>query len=175
MRNILLVMLLLMLINTVSAQCLPKNGIMGDQCSSSGTVSTPAFDVSIGIGLIDANTMKNIMKVDFNYITKSNFVYGGSIGIRPHKIENSLGKFNDGMVNGFLGYNLCDCAIVGCSFGVTRTTEYFVFEDEIHSKKGVKSFVGMSIKLISTYTSFPITFGAYGSSSGIGVTIGTIF
>ena len=42
-------------------------------------VMPPALDVSVGL------SSANILKVDINYITKDNIVYGGSVGVRPGK------------------------------------------------------------------------------------------
>jgi len=171
MKKLITTILVLMLITIsyLNAQCYSNKGIMNEACASLTIVMPPAFDVSIGI------SNANIVKVDVNYITKNEFVYGGSVGIRPRKV--AIGNIPaDASINGFFGYNLAGCIIIGCTAGFTHLTKYNVTQDaQIIKTTSIESSIGMSLKFISTYTKIPVTFGAYGSSAGIGLTIGTIF
>lgn len=158
----------------INAQCSSRLGIMNESCASLTIIIPPALEVSIGLGLFDPNLLKNILKVDVCYITKDEIVYGGSIGVIPnHPKDKKL--FDNASVNLFIGYNLAGCIIIGPTLGLTNITTARIGRDGIIIKEGIHANVGMSIKFISTYTSFPITFGAFGSSSGIGLSIGTIF
>lgn len=142
---------------------------MNKACTSMRIVTPPAFDVSLGL------SNSNIVKLDINYITKDEIVYGGAIGIRAYKTSADIPE--DAMANIFLGYNLAECAIIGATVGVTHFTnlQYRDNNNDIKFRTGTKFNIGMSLKFISTYTKIPITFGGYGSNAGIGVTIGTIF
>jgi hypothetical protein len=161
--------LMLMIISFVHAQCYSNKGIVNEVYASMTIVSPPAFDVSLGL------SNSNIVKLDINYITKDGIVYGGAIGIRPYKISADIPE--DAMASIFLGYNLAGCAIIGATVGVTHVTNFQYRDDNncIKSRTGAKFSIGMSLKFISTYTKIPVTFGGYGSSAGIGITIGTIF
>jgi hypothetical protein len=141
---------------------------MNEACSSMTIVAPPAFDVSLGL------TNTHIFKVDFNYITKDEIVYGGSVGIRPFKMVTKIPDLLT--VNGFLGYNLAGCIIFGFTGGFVRTTNYALIDDKNKTSRGsFKPTYGMSLKLITSYTPIPISLGGYASNTGIGITIGTIF
>ena len=141
---------------------------MNEACSSMTIITPPAFDVSMGM------SNSHIFKVDFNYITKDEIVYGGSIGIKPYKTQTELPDIAS--INGFIGYNLVGCIIIGCTAGVSHTVNYNAVNDVIQSKKSsFKSNYGMSVKFISSFASIPITLGGYASNAGIGMTVGTIF
>ncbi len=164
-----LIFLLIFSTLNIKAQCYSRKGIMNEACATMTIFTPPAYDFSIGF------SNNNIMKFDVNHITQDEIVYGGSIGVRPRNIKK-IGP-EDGSANVFLGYNLAGCIIIGASAGITHVTDY-AFEDEqgeAKFKTGYKGNIGMAIKFITTYTSRPITFGAYGSNAGIGMTIGTIF
>ena len=151
------------------AQCYSRNGIMNEACESLTILTPPAFDVSLGL----SNT--NIIKLDVNYITQDNIVYGCAVGIKSGKSKFKMAE--DGIANAFLGYNLAGCIIVGVSAGITHFTNHQITDDKglVNFKTGIKGNIGMAIKFITTYTRIPITIGAYGSNAGIGMTIGTIF
>ena len=163
-----ILVLMSLTIPSLNAQCYSNKGIMNEACASMTIVMPPAFDVSLGF------SSTNLLKVDVNYITKDEIVYGGAVGIRPRKVINSDPPA-DASINVFLGYNLAGCAIIGCTAGFTHLTKYGVTQDPQIKTTSMQSSIGMSIKFISVYTKIPITFGAYGSNAGIGVTIGTIF
>lgn len=154
---------------SIYAQCYSRKGIMNEACRSLTIVSPPAFDVSVGM----SNT--RIVKVDVNYVTRDEIVYGGSVGARLYKPKVPFVNQEDATINGFLGYNVVGCIIVGVTAGISHYTNDYVMNDKPVYSSGYKKFVGMSIKLISNFTPVPITFGCYGSQSGIGITIGTIF
>ena len=152
-----------------NAQCFSRNGIMNESCKSMTIVTPPAFDV--GIGYSNAH----IFKVDVNYITKNEIVYGGSIGARFDKPKIPVINQEDITLDGFLGYNLVGCIIIGVTAGVSHYTNNRIQNDRPLKTSGFNNDIGMSIKVITNYTSFPITFGCYGSKTRIGITIGTIF
>jgi len=152
-----------------NAQCFSRNGIMNESCKSMTIVTPPAFDV--GIGLSNAH----IFKVDVNYITKNEIVYGGSIGARLDKPKIPVINQEDMSFNAFIGYNLVGCIIIGVTAGVSQYTNNHIQDDKPLKTIGFKNDIGMSIKVVTNYTSFPITFGCYGSKARIGMTIGTIF
>ena len=159
---------MLISITNVNAQCYSNKGIMNQACASMTIVMPPALDVSVGL------SSANILKVDVNYITKDNIVYGGSIGVRPGKtVRGNIPS--DASINVFLGYNLAGCMIIGCTAGFTHLTKYIASRDTQIKATSIQSSFGMSFKFISTYTKIPITFGPYASNAGIGLTIGTIF
>src|ERR1035437_7677153 len=150
------------------AQCFSRNGIMNATCSSMTIVTPPAFDVSIGM----SNT--HLLKFDLNYITKDEIVYGASIGFRPLKTNTELP--NVASINGFIGYNVVGCIIIGCTAGVSHALNYSSVNDVILDKKSsYKSNIGMSVKFISAIGMIPVTIGGYASNAGIGMTVGTIF
>ncbi|MDP4291050.1 MAG: hypothetical protein Q8908_08215 [Bacteroidota bacterium] len=175
MKKTLLSLFFLLAILSIEAQCISGKGIMGGQCSNLSIVTVPAYDVSVGMGLNDVNTLKNIMKIECGYIDKNNIVYGGSIGFRPHPTGNDIGTFNDASIAGFLGYNLAGCIIITGDIGLTRTTTFYPENNIVKSRTNVKVSPGMAIKFITMYAPFPITFGGYASNAAIGMTIGTIF
>ncbi len=160
---------MLMTISSLHAQCYSNKGIMNEACAAMTIVTPPAFDVSMGL------SSSNIVKLDVNYITKDEIVYGGAIGYKPFRKSTSIPE--DATANVFLGYNLAGCAILGTTVGITHFTnlEYRDNNNDIKYKTGSKFSIGMSLKFISMYTEIPITVGAYGSNAGIGITIGTIF
>ena len=152
-----------------TAQCYSRNGIMNEACKSMTIMTPPAFDVSFGL----SNT--HILRAEINYITKDEIVFGGSVGLRPDKIRLSNLNQEDASVNASLGYNLAGCIIIGITGGVVHYTKYSAIKDIQMKSTDIKTNIGMYLKVISTYTSFPITFGCYGNSAEIGITIGTIF
>jgi hypothetical protein len=161
---------ILMLLCTISSQgqCFSRKGIMNATCASLTIVKPPAFDVSIGLSNTD------IYKVDVNYITQNEIVYGGAIGVRLFKTKSEMLDITS--INGFLGYNLLGCIIVGCTAGFSHTANIDIFEDKNHPNKwNYQSCFGMSVKFISTITDVPITVGGFASNAGIGITVGTIF
>jgi hypothetical protein len=142
---------------------------MNNACQSLTIITPPAFDLSLGF----SNT--HILKAEVNYITKDEIVYGVSVGIRPDK-SKILNKIQeDASINTFLGYNLAGCIIIGITAGISHYTTYCILEDTNLKSSEIKTNLGINMKVISTYTSFPITFGCYGNKSEIGLTIGTIF
>ena len=158
--NTTILVLLLITITNLNAQCYSNKGIMNQACASMTIIMPPAFDVSIGL-----NSAK-ILKVDVNYITKDNIVYGGSVGIRPRKVV--LGNLPaDASINVFLGYNLEGSMIIGCTAGFTHLTKFIASRDTQIKSTAIKNSFGMSFKFISTYTTIPITFGPYASNAGI--------
>ena len=162
--------LFLLLISTSAsyAQCFSRNGIMNQACSSFTIITPPAFDVSVGM------SNSRILKVDLNYITQDEIVYGGAIGFKSLKAKTALPQI--ATFNGFLGYNLAGCVIIGCMAGFTRTVNDGVANDQVQTKKSsYKNSIGMSLKFVSTIANVPITVGGYTSNAGIGLTIGTIF
>ena len=170
MKKSTLVIMILMLSGILSsqAQCFSHNGIMNATCSSMTIVTPPAFDVSIGM----SNT--HIFKFDLNYITKDEIVYGASVGFKPFKTNTELP--NIASINGFIGYNVVGCIIIGCTAGVSHALNYSSVNDVILDKKSsYKSNIGMSVKFISAIGMIPVTIGGYASNAGIGMTVGTIF
>jgi len=161
--------LILITISSLHAQCYSNKGIMNEACASMTIITPPAYDLSLGY------SSSNIVKLDINYITKDEIVYGGAIGFRPSKKSTSTPE--DATANVFLGYNLAGCAILGPTLGITHFTnlQYRDNNNDIKYRTGTKFSIGMSLKFISTYTKIPITLGAFGSNAGIGMTIGTIF
>jgi len=161
--------LTLITISSLHAQCYSNKGIMNEACASLTIITPPAFDVSLGF------SSSNIVKLDVNYITKDEIVYGGAIGYKPFKKSTSTPE--DATANIFLGYNLAGCVILGPTLGITHFTnlQYRDNNYDIKYRTGTKFSIGMSLKFISTYTKIPITLGAFGSNAGIGMTIGTIF
>jgi hypothetical protein len=168
-RVTILCLMIFLIYSTSKAQCYSRNGIMNEACNSLTIVKPPAFD--IGIGLSNAH----IFKVDVNYITHNEIVYGGSFGVRLNKPKIPGIDQGDATFNAFLGYNLIGCIIIGVTAGVTHYANDFVQNDKPIKTAGYKQNIGMSIKLISNFTPFPITFGCFGSQAGIGMTVGTIF
>jgi hypothetical protein len=168
-RVTILCLMFFLIYSSSFGQCSSHKGIMNEACKSLTIVKPPAFD--IGIGLSNAH----ILKVDVNYITENEIVYGGAFGFRLNKPKISDVDQGDATLNAFLGYNLVGCIIIGVTAGVSHYTNDYVQNDKPIKTSGFKQNIGMSIKLISNYTSFPITFGCYGSKAGIGITIGTIF
>ncbi|MDP4292534.1 MAG: hypothetical protein Q8908_15755 [Bacteroidota bacterium] len=169
MKKTIISILILMLMSTIStqAQCFSRKGIMNEACASMTIVTPPAFDVSIGF----SNTHQ--LKVDLNYITQDEIVYGGAIGFRPYKTETNMPEITS--FNGFVGYNLTGCIIVGCTAGFNRTANNYAPIDQKQSDRGsFKSNIGLSLKFISTFTHLPITFGGYANNAEIGITVGTI-
>jgi hypothetical protein len=152
-----------------NAQCFSRNGIMNEPCKSMTILTPPAFEV--GVGLSNAH----IFKVDVNYITKNEIVYGGSFGARLSKSKIPVINQEDMTFNAFLGYNLIGCIIIGVTAGVTHYTNIHIQDDRPLKTSEFNKDIGMSIKVITNYASFPITFGCYGSKARIGMTIGTIF
>ena len=166
--NTTILVLIIITITNLNAQCYSNKGIMNQACASMTIVMPPALDVSVGLN------SANILKVDVNYITKDNIVYGGSVGIRPRtKVIGNIPA--DASINVFLGYNLAGCMIIGCTAGFTHLTKYIASRDTHIKTTSIQNSIGMSIKFISTFTKIPITFGPYASNAGIGLTIGTIF
>ena len=140
---------------------------MNETCSSFTIVAPPAIDVSVGL------SNSHIFKVDLNYITKDEIVYGASIGFRPYKTNTELP--NVASINGFIGYNVVGCIIIGCTIGFNHELNYNSVNDVIISKKSIyKSNIGMQVKFISSVGNLPITIGGFASNAGIGMTIGTI-
>jgi hypothetical protein len=151
------------------AQCYSRNGIMNNSCKSLTIITPPAVGLSVGY----SNT--NILNVEIDYITKDELVYGVSMGIRPNKFRLINKMQEDASVNTFLGYNLAGCIIIGVTAGIASYTTYRTLDDLKSTSKELKSNIGISMKVISTYTSFPITFGCYGNKAEIGISIGTFF
>ena len=149
-------------------QCYSRNGIMNEACESLTIFDPPAVGIDLGYNQL------HILKLDVNYLTQDEIVYGISAGIKPYK--DMYHSPEDGSINGFLGYNLIGCITLGVTFGYTHYTNYYQnnIDNSIIKSGYFKSNVGMSIKFITNYTSFPLTIGGYGSSAGLGVTIGTI-
>jgi len=138
---------------------------MNNGCENLTINIPPYIEMSVGQGIFFPNTFKNITKIDINYITKDEIVYGLSFG----KVIN---KKSDYSINAFLGYNILGCVITGVTYGYTNVTTIKVNKKaEPIIYQGWHSNFGMSAKFISGMT----TFGAFGSSSGIGVSIGKIF
>jgi hypothetical protein len=137
---------------------------MNNQCSSL-TINTPPYlEISVGQGLFKSNTFDNITKVDINKITKDEIIYGASFG-------KVLNRKSDYSVSANLGYNIAGCIMVCATFGYTNTTTArFNRKSDLIVYQGWHKNIGMSAKFISGR----VTFGAFGSSSGIGFSIGTI-
>jgi hypothetical protein len=163
MIKILPIILLILAVNYSKsiAQCYSRNGIMINSCQSLTIITPPAFEVSLGF----SNT--HILKAEIDYITKDEIVYGVSVGIRPDKFRLLNKMQEEASVNTFLGYNLAGCIIIGVTAGIARYIK--------STSKEIKTNIGINMKVISTYTSFPITFGCYGNKAEIGLSIGTIF
>lgn len=139
-------------------------GIMNTRCESSINIP-PYFEVSVGQGLFFPNIFKNITKIDINYITKDEIVYGLSFG----KIFNNKKDYS---INALLGYNVADCAIIGWTIGITDiTTAKINNHSNLVIYQGWHWNTGFSTKFIDG----KVVFGVFGSSSGIGLTIGKIF
>ena len=166
---ILSIAIIILALRPVHGQCYSNNGIMNKACASMDIVPPPAIEISAGY--IDIG---KIVKLDVNYISKYEIVYGISGGIRPFKDIYHYPE--DGSINGFIGYNLAGCAIIGATLGYTHYSYYYQnnIDLSIVKKSYFKPTMGMSIKLITMYAPFPITVGAYASTSGIGVTLGSV-
>jgi hypothetical protein len=161
--------MILMIYSTTTAQCFSQNGIMNKACQSMTIIKPPAFEVSIGI------SNSHMIKADVNYITKNEIVYGGSFGLLPYHPNISMLNQQDATANAFLGYNLAGAIIIGVMGGVSHYTGYFIQEEQQIKNSGFNCNIGMSIKIITNSSSFPLTFGCYGSKVEIGISVGTIF
>ena len=162
-------LMIVLIYSSSNAQCFSRNGIMNEPCKFLTIVTPPAFDIGIGL------SSDHIFKVDVNYITEKEIVYGVSIGARYDKPKIPVINQEDMTLDGFLGYNLVGCIIIGVTAGVSHYTNNHIQADKPFKTSGFNNDIGMSIKVITNYTSFPITFGCYGSKARIGITIGTIF
>ena len=175
MKKLFIIILLFSLSLNVEAQCSSYKGIMNASCASLDIVTPPALEISVGLGLFDNNLMKNVLKVDVNYITECEIVYGFSMGVIPDKPAGSK-LFDNANANIFVGYNVAGCVILGPTLGVTNITTARINNDaQPVIYRGLHANVGMSIKFILSYFPFPVTLGAYGSSgTGIGASLGSV-
>lgn len=162
-------LLISMIYSSSQAQCFSHNGIMNQACQLLTIIKPPAFEVSIGMG------SSHMIKMDLNYITKNEVVYGGSFGILPYHPNISMLNQDDAAASAFLGYNLAGSIIIGVIGGVSHYTRYYMQNEQQIRTSGLHSNFGMSIKIITNTSSVPLTFGCYGSNLEIGVTVGTIF
>lgn len=190
MKKLILIIGLIAISILAKSQC-SSSIFAKSQCSSLKCL-IPGLDVSVGFGLNSPYLFKNIIKLDVNYINKNNIVYGGSAGIEIHntlkdfflsnfgwnKVPNNItenGKFNDIVINGFIGYKWKNKIVFGTDLGIKRVT---IRKPYVNNKPDIthyiKPMIGVSVKCFSLYKYVPITFGTYLSNAGFGITFGTI-
>ena len=129
----------------------------------------------------------NILKMDVDYITNFNLVYGASVGIKPWKQKIFLADIGpigippqNGLATLFLGYKIVNHVIVGITGGFTHVSGYISAKDTLNVHRGIFPHtktefipsIGASIKYV-VYTKMPIIIGAFISNAGLGFTIGT--
>jgi hypothetical protein len=142
------------------SQCL---GLACDQ----PTIQTPPYiELSVGQGIHDTHLFYNVTHLSISRVTKGYIVYGLSFGVRP--TGHPLRQIS---TNVLLGYNVAGCIILAATVGATNiTTMRANNEAEPVLYTGWHANAGMTVKFISGHT----TFGAYGSSTGIGLSLGLI-
>jgi hypothetical protein len=140
---------------------------MNEACSSLTIVTPPFVEVNIGQGLFKQNTFDNVTKIGVTYVSAGEVVIGLSGGM----ILNKKRPLDNMSVDLFLGYNVAGCIMLGPTFGLTNITTVKISNElEPVIYKGWHPNVGMMGKFIMGR----ISFGAFGSSSGVGMTLGIV-